>query len=92
MVRGKTPHVEYLVRLLKDLTKIAVLSRGYKRQTRGYLLADTDTTMRQIGDEPYQMKKKISRYFILPLTRSVPTEYNDLQPDSATNDVDVISA
>ena len=55
---GKTPHVEYLVKLLKDQFNVAVLSRGYKRKSRGYVLADKDTPMQQIGDEPYQMKQK----------------------------------
>ena len=36
---GKTPHVEYLIRLLKDRAKVAVLSRGYKRKSRVYVLA-----------------------------------------------------
>ena len=55
---GKTPHVEYLVRLLKDKFRVAVLSRGYKRSTSGYLLASESSTEREIGDEPYQMKQK----------------------------------
>ena len=55
---GKTPHVEYLIRLLKDLAKVAVLSRGYKRKTSGFVLAGDDATVRTIGDEPYQMKTK----------------------------------
>ena len=55
---GKTPHVEYLIRLLKDRTKVAVLSRGYKRKTSGFVLAGDDATVRTIGDEPYQMKTK----------------------------------
>jgi len=55
---GKTPHVEYLIRLLKDQAKVAVLSRGYKRNTSGFVLADKDATVRTIGDEPYQMKTK----------------------------------
>lgn len=55
---GKTPHVEYLVRLLREKFSVAVLSRGYKRKTSGYLLADADTTAREIGDEPFQMKTK----------------------------------
>lgn len=54
---GKTPHTEYIIRLLKDSYRVAVLSRGYKRQTTGFLLAD-DRTSREIGDEPYQMKRK----------------------------------
>lgn len=55
---GKTPHVEYLVRLLKDEYKVAVLSRGYKRKSSGYKVATEDTPMPKIGDEPYQMKQK----------------------------------
>ena len=55
---GKTPHVEYLAKLLKDQFKVAVLSRGYERKSHGYVLADKDTPMRQIGDEPYQMRQK----------------------------------
>lgn len=55
---GKTPHVEYLVSVLKDQFNVAVLSRGYKRKSKGFILASTDTTMPEIGDEPYQMKQK----------------------------------
>lgn len=55
---GKTPHVEHLVRLLKDQSHVAVLSRGYKRKTRGFLVADSKSTASDIGDEPFQMKKK----------------------------------
>ncbi|MDR1981479.1 MAG: tetraacyldisaccharide 4'-kinase [Tannerellaceae bacterium] len=55
---GKTPHTEYLIRLLKDKYRVAVLSRGYKRTTSGYVLANTLSNSRTIGDEPYQMKRK----------------------------------
>lgn len=55
---GKTPHVEYLIRLLKDVCPVAVLSRGYKRSTSGFLLAGKQTKAREIGDEAYQMKQK----------------------------------
>jgi tetraacyldisaccharide 4'-kinase len=55
---GKTPHVEYLIRLLKDRTNLAVLSRGYKRKSHGFVLADNDSTMYDIGDEPFQIKQK----------------------------------
>ena len=55
---GKTPHVEYLARLLKGQYRVAVLSRGYKRKSKGFVLADSKTTMPEIGDEPYQMKQK----------------------------------
>ena len=55
---GKTPHTEYLVRLLKDEFRIAVLSRGYGRCSKGYVKAYTETPMTQIGDEPFQIKNK----------------------------------
>lgn len=55
---GKTPHTEYVIRLLKKKYRPAVLSRGYKRQTGGYILADNKSTSRTIGDEPFQIKLK----------------------------------
>lgn len=55
---GKTPHVEYLIRLLQDKVRIAVLSRGYKRKSKGYMLATPRSTMYDIGDESYQIHKK----------------------------------
>jgi tetraacyldisaccharide 4'-kinase len=55
---GKTPHVEYLAALLKDRLKVAVLSRGYKRKSHGFLLATSDTPMRLLGDEPWQIKHR----------------------------------
>lgn len=56
---GKTPHTEYLVRLLTEAgVQVATLSRGYRRKSRGYVLAGAGSTARQIGDEPCQMKQK----------------------------------
>lgn len=55
---GKTPHTEYLIRLLKRERSVAVLSRGYGRKSKGYLKADEHTAMPQIGDEPFQIKNK----------------------------------
>ena len=55
---GKTPHTEYIIRLLKDRYQVAVLSRGYKRRTKGYILASPTSTSDDIGDEPFQMKHK----------------------------------
>jgi len=52
---GKTPHTEYLIRFLRKRYKVAVLSRGYKRKTKGFLLADEHSTSISIGDEPFQM-------------------------------------
>lgn len=55
---GKTPHVEYLIRLLQYPYKVATMSRGYKRQSRGFILADSHTDAAQIGDEPMQYLMK----------------------------------
>ena len=55
---GKTPMVEYLVRILKEKYQIATLSRGYKRKTTGFAIADENTTAIDIGDEPMQFHKK----------------------------------
>lgn len=55
---GKSPMVEYLLRLLKDEVKIATLSRGYKRKTKGYVLANERTNALEIGDEPMQFHLK----------------------------------
>jgi tetraacyldisaccharide 4'-kinase len=55
---GKTPMVEYLVRLLKNDFKTATLSRGYKRKTKGFGIANETTTALEIGDEPMQFHKK----------------------------------
>ena len=57
---GKTPHTEYLIKLLKDRLHVAVLSRGYRRETTGFVLADEKSTYKDIGDEPLQYHKKFS--------------------------------
>jgi tetraacyldisaccharide 4'-kinase len=51
---GKTPHVEYLVRLLQYQYTVATMSRGYKRHTQGFLVADENSNALRIGDEPLQ--------------------------------------
>ena len=55
---GKTPHVEYLIRLLHPHFRVATLSRGYGRKTKGFILADDQATADTIGDEPLQFYKK----------------------------------
>lgn len=57
---GKTPHAEYIIGFLRKTMKVATLSRGYKRRTRGFLIADTNSTVKQVGDEPLQMKIKFN--------------------------------
>lgn len=55
---GKTPHVEYLIELLEKDYKVAVLSRGYRRKTSGFVLADSQATAKTVGDEPLQIFRK----------------------------------
>ena len=55
---GKTPMAEYLVEALSAERRIAVLSRGYRRRTRGFRIVETDSTAEYSGDEPLQIKRK----------------------------------
>ncbi len=55
---GKTPHTEFLISFLQKNYKIAVLSRGYKRATKGFYLVNSTSTVKQSGDEPLQIKQK----------------------------------
>lgn len=59
---GKTPHTEYLIRLLSGAGfRVATLSRGYKRRTQGFLLASPERTAEELGDEPFQMSRKFPK-------------------------------
>ena len=87
---GKTPHVEYLIRLLHDQVRVAVLSRGYKRKSRGFQLADSNTPMAMIGDEPYQMKQKYKNVVVAvdhKRTRGIEMLTSDKKGDK---EVDVV--
>lgn len=86
---GKTPHVEYLIRLLSEHYKVAVLSRGYKRQTKGYLLANSETKMQDIGDEPWQVKQKFPNVYVA-VDSNRRNGIRHLLEDEATRDVEVI--
>ncbi|WP_020537142.1 tetraacyldisaccharide 4'-kinase [Lewinella cohaerens] len=55
---GKTPHIEYLIRLLREHIQIATLSRGYSRKTRGFLEVERNNNAERVGDEPLQFKRK----------------------------------
>ncbi len=61
---GKTPMVEYLVRLLQDTYKIAILSRGYKRTSKGFVIASKKSDANEIGDEPFQYYKKFKEIIV----------------------------
>ncbi|WP_160131139.1 tetraacyldisaccharide 4'-kinase [Kordia antarctica] len=62
---GKSPMIEYLIRLTKDEYKVATLSRGYKRKTTGFLVANAETTASDIGDEPLQFYSKFKDEIIV---------------------------
>ena len=86
---GKTPHVEFLIKTLQDKSKVAVLSRGYKRKSSGYLLADENSTTELIGDEPFQMKQKFPNVHIA-VDKNRCNGINRLTHDAETKDTDVI--
>ena len=86
---GKTPHVEYLIRLLQDKFSVAILSRGYKRKSSGYVLATPETPMKMIGDEPYQIKQKYPKVTVaVDAKRTRGIEH--LIQDGGTKETDVI--
>src|SRR5215471_7119738 len=55
---GKTPQIEYLIRLLSPKYKVATLSRGYKRKSEGFVLANESSNAEILGDEPFQFFQK----------------------------------
>lgn len=61
---GKSPHVEYLIRLLKDHVEVGVLSRGYRRKTVGFKEVTLQMNAEEAGDEPLQFKRKYPQVFI----------------------------
>ena len=61
---GKTPHTEYLLRLLSGDRRVAMVSRGYGRSTRGFRLASPGDTAGDIGDEPWQMWHKFPQTLV----------------------------
>lgn len=61
---GKTPQIEYLIRLLSPKYKVATLSRGYKRKSKGFVLADADSNAEILGDEPFQYFRKFPKIYV----------------------------
>jgi len=86
---GKTPHVEYLIRLLKDKTNLAVLSRGYKRKSHGFVLGNDHSTMYDLGDEPFQMKQKFPDITVA-VDKKRTRGISNLIHGAAGKDIDVI--
>jgi len=67
---GKTPHVEFIIEALYRRYHVGVLSRGYKRKTKGFILASNNMSPRDIGDEPYQIYRKYSGLITLAVCES----------------------
>lgn len=86
---GKTPHTEYLIRLLSDKYRVAVLSRGYGRKSSGYVLATKDMQPSMIGDEPWQMKQKFPDVYVA-VDANRRRGIERLMNDAQTRDVQVI--
>lgn len=61
---GKSPQTEYLIRLFRDKYKVATLSRGYKRKSKGFVLADANANAEFLGDEPYQFHTKFPDVYV----------------------------
>jgi tetraacyldisaccharide 4'-kinase len=84
---GKTPHVEYLIDLLKDEFNVATLSRGYLRRSRGFRVAEMGSSASEIGDEPRQLKQKYPDITVAVDRRRVHGIQKLL---AASRDIDVI--
>tara|TARA_R110000868_G_scaffold147359_8_gene368821 strand:- start:1772 stop:2725 length:954 start_codon:yes stop_codon:yes gene_type:complete len=76
---GKTPMIEYLITLLKKDYKVATLSRGYKRQTKGFYLADETATAETIGDEPFQFYNKFKKDILVAVDADRQNGISELQ-------------
>lgn len=61
---GKSPQIEYLIRLLAEKYRVATLSRGYKRKSKGFVLANENTKVEDLGDEPYQFFSKFKNIYV----------------------------
>jgi tetraacyldisaccharide 4'-kinase len=68
---GKTPHIEYLIALYSKTYKIAVISRGYGRKTKGYRIVNTESIAAEVGDEPLQIKQKFENVLVVVCEKRV---------------------
>lgn len=86
---GKTPHIEYLIRLLQEYWQIAVLSRGYRRQSKGFVRFQPHTCVEEIGDEPYQLATKFEQIIVAVDVNRVEG-VKQLLADPSTAYIDVV--
>jgi tetraacyldisaccharide 4'-kinase len=83
---GKTPHTEYLIRLLKDNYKVAFLSRGYKRNTNDFRIGNDLSTVEEIGDEPFQILGKFP-WIVVAVDRSRVNGIRKIQENYPETDI-----
>lgn len=84
---GKTPHVELLIRMLSEENKMAVLSRGYGRKSKGYVKADQYSKYKDIGDEPMQYYRKFKKNVTIAVDANKRNGIKNLIEDKADHDV-----
>lgn len=84
---GKTPHIEYLIRLLRTNNAVAVLSRGYMRRTKGYFFAKPDVRVEEIGDEPMQIYKRFQGEVPVAVCENRVLGIPDLLMDAPQTDI-----
>lgn len=84
---GKTPHIEHLVRMLSDEFKVAVLSRGYGRKSKGYIKADQYSKYEDIGDEPIQYYRKFHNKIVVAVDGNRRRGISNLMEDKDLHDV-----
>ena len=84
---GKTPMIEYLISLLKNDHKVATLSRGYKRQTKGFYLADETATAETIGDEPFQFYNKFKKDILVAVDADRQNGISELQKQKSKPEI-----
>ncbi len=82
---GKTPLVEYLVRLLSPNNRLATLSRGYKRKSKGFIIAKNNSLTAEIGDEPKQFKTKFPELMVAACEDRCKGVSEILKSDADTN-------
>ena len=75
---GKTPHVEFLIEALCSRYKIGVLSRGYKRTSKGFVLANDILSPKDLGDEPYQIYRKYGNIVTLAVCEDRATGIREM--------------
>ncbi|MEY4539659.1 MAG: tetraacyldisaccharide 4-kinase, partial [Bacteroidota bacterium] len=87
---GKTPHVEYLIRLLKDKYVLTTLSRGYGRKTKGFIIANTYANAETIGDEPYQFYQKFKDEIKVTVGENRVDAINKIQSQHSENELIIL--